>query len=621
MILPPSLNRSDCKTLDAISTPIWIFDINRKAMWWANAVAIELWDAPSLESLLHRDFASDMSPGTEIRLQDYLQHFRDGKTVTEQWTFYPRNVGAVTVRCLCSGIYVDDSRLAMLVQGEILSKSSDEHALRGIEALRDTSVCVSLYDAEGHSLMRNPAALRAYPGNQHHFGDRFIKDQDRTQALDALNEGIAYHAEIAVITAAGERWHSLDARLVKDPITGQTATLVNEHDITDLHHTQEALVRAREAAEAANQAKSEFLANISHELRTPLNGIIGMAELLLSTRPVEPQFSYTNSLLQSGRLLSALIEDVLDFAKIEAGKIELEKIPIALEPLLRQSIDTFKHQALQKNVQTRVRLDRTLPSHILADPIRLRQILSNLIGNALKFTEQGGVELCATYQGKGSEHEYLRLDIKDTGIGIAPDKLDTLFERFTQADSSTSRRYGGTGLGLPISKGLCEVMGGQLSATSIPNVGSVFSVEIPLVIAPVNTSETPPTAAISPHRLNILVAEDNLINQEVAVGYLEAMGHQVDLANNGAEVLALFKQRHYNLIFMDLMMPDVDGIQATKAIRAADVHNNILIIAMTAAATKKDRDLCLAAGMDDYLSKPTSRAKIEQILTKWSARL
>ncbi|NJN48075.1 MAG: response regulator [Candidatus Competibacteraceae bacterium] len=263
-----------------------------------------------------------------------------------------------------------------------------------------------------------------------------------------------------------------------------------------------------------------------------------------------------------------------------------------------------------------------MPSAILADPIRLRQVLSNLIGNALKFTEQGSVELCATYLGKGSEHECLRLDIKDTGIGIAPDKFDTLFERFTQADSSTSRRYGGTGLGLPISKGLCELMGGRLSATSKPNVGSVFSVEIPLVIATVNTAETPPPPAKIPHhRLNILVAEDNVINQEVAVGYLAEMGHQVDLANNGAEVLALFKQRHYDLIFMDLMMPDVDGIEATKAIRAADVHNDILIIAMTAAATKKDRDLCLAAGMDDYLSKPTSRTKIEQILTKWSARL
>ncbi|NJN48076.1 MAG: hypothetical protein HC808_18160 [Candidatus Competibacteraceae bacterium] len=255
----------------------------------------------------------------------------------------------------------------MLVQGEILSKSSDEHALRGIEALRDTSVCVSLYDTEGRSLMRNPAALRTYPGNRHRFGDRFIYDQDRTRVLDALNGGKAYHAELAVVTAAGERWHSLDARLVKDPITGQTATLVNEHDITDLHHTQEALVRAREAAEAANRAKSEFLATISHELRTPLNGIIGMAELLLRIQPDEPQHSYTSSLLKSGRLLSALIEDVLDFAKIEAGKIDLERIPIALEPLLRQSIGAFKHQALQKTYRRGFAL--TIPCHQLFWPI------------------------------------------------------------------------------------------------------------------------------------------------------------------------------------------------------------------------------------------------------------
>ena len=590
-------------------------------MWWANAAAVELWDAPSLQKLLERDFASDMSPGTEIRLQDYLQRFRDGKTITEQWTFYPRNTGVVTVRCLCSGIYIEDSRLAMLVQGEILGKSADENALRGIEALRDTSVCVSLYDTDGNPLMRNPAALRAYPGSRHRFSDRFICDQDRCRVLDALNGGNAHHADLAVVTAAGERWHSLDARLVKDPITGKTAMLINEHDITDLHHTQEALVRAREAAETANQTKSEFLATISHELRTPLNGIIGMAELLLGGQLGEPQHSYADSLLQSGRLLSALIDDVLDFAKIEAGKIELEKIPIAIDTLLRQSIDSFKHQALQKSVKMRVRVDETLPSRILADPIRLRQILSNLLGNALKFTARGSVELCATYRGKGGENERLRLDIKDTGIGIAPHKLDTLFERFTQADSSTSRRYGGTGLGLPISKGLCELMGGRIFATSKPSAGSVFSVEIPLVIATVDSEETTPPAEVSHHSLNILVAEDNLINQEVAVGYLEDMGHQVDLANNGAEAITLFSQRHYNLIFMDLMMPDVDGIEATKTIRVADFHNDILIIAMTAAATQKDRDLCLAAGMDDYLSKPISRAKINQMLVKWSARL
>lgn len=424
---------------------------------------------------------------------------------------------------------------------------------------------------------------------------------------------------LGAIGLGSDRAHRFDATHV--------ATLRLVADLTAMVYrnvtVQHALVQAKERAEAASLAKGQFLANMSHEVRTPLNGIMGMAALLVETPLSGEQREFAQVIRTSASALLDIVNDVLDVSKVEAGMMVIERAPFDLRAVCDDVLSLCAQAAAERGIALHLDFDRECPTEVLGDVGRVRQILLNLVTNALRFTPKGWVRVVVRERDRRDRASLIDVAVVDTGVGIAPEKIEYVFEKFTQADTSTTRRFGGTGLGLAISRGLTQLMGGSLTVVSAPGQGSTFTARLPFGRPEGSDSVVPvPVAPVEEWRplsrsLRVLVVEDNPTNQRVAVQLLKKLGAAAEVAVDGGEAINHLRARIYDVVFMDCHMPVMDGLEATRAIRAlSGASAAVPIIAMTASATEDDRVACIAAGMNGYLAKPVDLRALHRALVE-----
>ena len=525
----------------------------------------------------------------------------------------------------------------------------DRSKLAVIAVLIDNIVQgVVIADCHGRILSMNPAALRLHgfrsPTELQLHADRYTAEYE-ARHLDGRVMPLAEWPLIRVASGETVRDAEIQIRSIRTghqwigsfngiPVRNGDGQIVFSvltiHDLTDLKRGEEELQRAKAAAEDANVAKSQFLANMSHEIRTPMNAILGMTDLALGDELSPAVRDYLETARESAEVLLELLNEILDLSRIEAGRFELESSPFSLRKTIEQAVKSLSVRAQEKGLQLMGEVESNVPDHLVGDPLRLRQILTNLISNGIKFTQQGHVVVRVKTESQETDKVHLRFAITDTGIGISPEEQQRIFAPFIQADASTTRHYGGSGLGLAITDNLVELMGGQMWVESTPGEGSTFFFDARLKLqsrtvhdaefatsdSSVPAGDKPSPLPASPERvLHVLLAEDTPANQKLVAKILTKRGHAVKTANNGQEAVELLQRQDFDLILMDVQMPVMDGFQATAAIRPLHTpKSQVPIVAMTAHALKGDHERCLAAGMDAYISKPIDSRELIRLV-------
>jgi PAS domain S-box-containing protein len=544
-----------------------------------------------------------------------------------EWWMSKREGGLCVVNLtLC---HVPEQPLLLMWQDMSAQKWQESLYRQRLSIIETTTDFIATFDPEGNITYINPAGRKMLGfGPDDDLSYLNLSGLIPPSVIDrVMNEAIpmafmhkSWSGETALITRDGEEISVSQVVIAHFNSSGfpeyYSTTL---RDITQAKRTEAELLQAKELAELAARAKSEFLATMSHEIRTPMNGVLGMAELLLDSALSGEQRQTVETLLQSGRALLVILNDILDYSKIEANRLELESLPFDLVDTLQAVKLLMQQQAESKTLCLSLQLPPEPALWVYGDVTRVRQIILNLLSNAIKFTESGGITLALQFS-RDNEQLSVVLSINDTGIGIPADKLESLFEKFNQVDSSMARRFGGTGLGLAISRQLARMMGGDIECSSIEGVGSTFRLllNLPAAQPPQRAAPAPAAASVaSPANLNVLVAEDNPVNQLVIRKLLEKLGVSCDVAENGQIAVEKAINGSYPIVFMDCQMPVMDGLEATRQLRLQGYQG--VIIALTANAMEGDREMCLAAGMNDFLSKPISRDAVVQALQHWQS--